>query len=68
MAYFTLGTNCDPNHFNWMSIIINLTFCGAWAGQVYPGGEDACVDAVLNLPQNYTDAYWLINSLKVYGQ
>ncbi|KAF2482525.1 concanavalin A-like lectin/glucanase domain-containing protein, partial [Neohortaea acidophila] len=65
-------------HFNNMSIIINIDFCGAWAGQVYsqytncpqnasaPNSLDSCVDFVGLNPKNFTDAYWEIDSIKVY--
>jgi hypothetical protein len=49
-----------------MNLIYDLTFCGDWAGNVYPGGNGACIANVQNNPQNYSGAYWLINSIKVY--
>jgi len=70
--------SCDiDTHFANHSIIINTDFCGAWAGFAYsnfpecpitPGmnGYDSCVDFVGNNPQNFTQAYWEINSIKVY--
>ena len=27
-------------------LVINLDFCGDWAGSVFPGGEEACVGYV----------------------
>uniref|UniRef100_A0A914CL67 GH16 domain-containing protein n=1 Tax=Acrobeloides nanus TaxID=290746 RepID=A0A914CL67_9BILA len=66
IAYFKLGENCTPSHFNAMKIIINLTFCGDWAGHVYPGGMSACIDKVRNNPEAYKNAYWLINYVKVF--
>lgn len=65
-------------HFNNMSIIINTDFCGAWAGQVYAYNSqcpqsstasnslDSCVDYVGNNPSAFADAYWSINSIRVY--
>lgn len=70
--------SCDiDSHFANHSIIINTDFCGAWAGFAYsnfpecpltPGanGYDSCVDFVGNNPQNFTQAYWEINSIRVY--
>jgi hypothetical protein len=70
--------SCDiDTHFANHSIIINTDFCGAWAGFAYsnfpecpitPGmnGYDSCVDFVGNSPQNFTEAYWEVNSIKVY--
>ncbi|KAF2717420.1 glycoside hydrolase family 16 protein, partial [Polychaeton citri CBS 116435] len=73
------GPECNiDSHFVNMSIIINTDFCGAWAGNVYnqypncPASKtatnslDSCVDFVGNNPQNLTNAYWEINSIKVY--
>lgn len=74
-----LFQGCDIEaHFGNMSIIINTDFCGAWAGNVYgqysdcpyntsaPSALDACVDYVGNNPQDMINAYWQINSIKVY--
>ncbi|KAK0906142.1 hypothetical protein LTR91_008630 [Friedmanniomyces endolithicus] len=73
------GYTCDiQSHFANMSIIINTDFCGAWAGQVYSSqfpqcpqtanvsSLDSCVDFVGNNPSYFTQAYWQINSIKVY--
>ncbi|KAI4848306.1 hypothetical protein E4T44_04013, partial [Aureobasidium sp. EXF-8845] len=76
MANFQGSCNIDT-HFANHSIIINTDFCGAWAGFTYsnfpecplsPGknGYDSCVDFVGNNPQNFTEAYWDIKSIKVY--
>jgi hypothetical protein len=70
--------SCDiDSHFANNSIIINTDFCGAWAGFAYSSfpdcpltngsnGYDSCVDYVGNNPQMFVDAYWEINSIKVY--
>ncbi|KAI7135592.1 hypothetical protein KC352_g30573, partial [Hortaea werneckii] len=71
--------SCDiDSHFNNMSIIINTDFCGAWAGWVYQSqfpecpqnmsanSLDSCVDFVGNNPSYFEQAYWEINSLRVY--
>lgn len=71
--------DCDiDSHFNNMSIIINTDFCGAWAGWVYQSqfpecpqnmnvsSLDSCVDFVGNNPSYFVDAYWEINSLRVF--
>ncbi|THX96670.1 hypothetical protein D6D08_00761 [Aureobasidium pullulans] len=76
MANFQGSCNID-SHFANHSIIINTDFCGAWAGFTYSNykecplttglnGYDSCVDYVGNNPQAFLDAYWEINSLKVY--
>lgn len=74
------GPGCViDNFFTNMSIIINTDFCGDWAGNVYflypecpqqPNRQSwpACVDYVGNNPQDFVDAYWSINSIRVYQQ
>lgn len=62
---------CAPTFFQNMKIIFNLTFCGEWAGAVWATGTCAakaptCDAYVQNSPEAFTDAYWLINSLKTY--
>jgi hypothetical protein len=52
--------------------VFDTTFCGDWAGNVWSGdpvcGSQApsCQSFVQNNPSAFTDAYWLVNSLKVY--
>jgi len=62
--FFPFGSNCASDHFKDMRITLNLAYCGEWAGRVYPGGNDACIDYVKN--NNDPEAYWLINSLRVF--
>lgn len=69
-ANFPLGSNCDPSHFSKMSMIINLTFCGDWAGSVF-GSEcgqygSNCNSYVQNNPSAFCDAYWEINRIQIY--
>ncbi|KAG9310378.1 glycoside hydrolase family 16 protein [Chiua virens] len=67
-AYFP-NTNCDfSSHFGPMNIIINLDFCGDWAGNVYPssGCPSNCVDYVNNNPSAFSNAYFEFNSLNIY--
>ncbi|KAK4687465.1 hypothetical protein P7C73_g2661, partial [Tremellales sp. Uapishka_1] len=62
--------HCDmPSHFGTHNIVFDLTFCGDWAGSAYassgcPGSS--CQDHVDNYPGAFTEAYWDINSLRVY--
>jgi len=70
-ARFELGANCPISHFSEMNIIINLTFCGDWAGNVFPeqcpnDSNGNCVAYVQNNPSAFTQAYWLINYVAVY--
>jgi hypothetical protein len=70
VADYPFGSNCDSSSFMDMRIIVNLTFCGHWAGN--PSSYDiydcpsTCENLVKNKPSAFSDAYWDINSLKVY--
>lgn len=63
---------CDfPAHFKNMQLTFTNTFCGDWAGNVWDYGScaskaDTCVDFVQNNPDEFEDAYWSVNALKVY--
>ena len=77
-AFTTAGGTCKiDNFFSDHSVIFDTTFCGDFAGQdaewqktscyknnksLYP----TCSDYVASNPSVYKDAYWIINSLKVY--
>lgn len=66
--------DCDISKtFQDLQIVFTNTFCGAWAGNVWSDGQcaskaDTCVDYVKNNPSAFQDAYWSVNSLKVYQQ
>ncbi|EGN97297.1 glycoside hydrolase family 16 protein [Serpula lacrymans var. lacrymans S7.3] len=69
-AYFP-DTDCDlATHFDANNIIINLTFCGDWAGSssVYAasGCPSTCVDYVNDNPTAFTNAYFEFASINVY--
>ncbi|KAG1835360.1 glycoside hydrolase family 16 protein [Suillus subalutaceus] len=69
-AYFP-DTDCDfSTHFGEHNIIINLTFCGDWAGSssVYAasGCPSTCVDYVDDNPSAFENAYFEFNSLNIY--
>ncbi|KAG6369710.1 hypothetical protein JVT61DRAFT_13687 [Boletus reticuloceps] len=67
-AYFP-NTNCDfPSHFGPMNFIINLAFCGDWAGSVYSssGCPSNCVDFVNKNPSAFSNAYFNFNALNIY--
>ncbi|KAF8839838.1 2 beta-glucan [Paxillus ammoniavirescens] len=69
-AYFP-NTDCNfSTHFGPQNIIINLTFCGDWAGNsaVYAasGCPSTCVDYVNENPYAFTNAYFEFNSLNIY--
>ncbi|KAF8646280.1 hypothetical protein AX16_007289 [Volvariella volvacea WC 439] len=67
-AYFP-NTSCNlASQFQENNIIINLTFCGDWAGNVYgqSGCPGTCVDYVNNNPGAFRNAYFDIASVRVY--
>ncbi|KAH7910214.1 glycoside hydrolase family 16 protein [Hygrophoropsis aurantiaca] len=69
-AYFP-NTDCDlATHFDASNIIINLTFCGGWAGDstVYTGSgcPSTCSDYVNANPKAFTDAYFQFTSINIY--
>ncbi|KAF8970936.1 glycoside hydrolase family 16 protein [Flammula alnicola] len=67
-AYFP-NTNCDlTEYFGEHNIIINLTLCGDWAGNVYSqsGCPSTCVDFVNNNPASFAGAYFDIAAIRVY--
>ncbi|KAF8216627.1 glycoside hydrolase family 16 protein [Mycena galopus ATCC 62051] len=65
-AAFWSSSTCDiSSHFQDHVITFDTTLCGDWAGNVFPGGPDACATAVLD-PSNYAVAKWEINYVSVY--
>ncbi|KAH7910071.1 glycoside hydrolase family 16 protein [Hygrophoropsis aurantiaca] len=69
-AYFP-STDCNfATHFGEHNIVINLTFCGDWAGNsaVYAasGCPSTCVDYVNANPSAFTNAYFEFNALNIY--
>ncbi|KAJ3119893.1 hypothetical protein HK100_000116 [Physocladia obscura] len=69
------GSTCQASFFSNMQIVLDTTFCGDWAGSVYGNGDGclggtglpACNWFVQHSPTAFDDAYWAINSLKVYS-
>jgi len=68
-----LAGGCDiDSFFNNNQIVFDTTFCGDWAGNVWNSdpvcGPKAptCQSFVQNNPSEFADAYWTVNSLKVY--
>ncbi|KAI9710270.1 MAG: hypothetical protein M1820_002764 [Bogoriella megaspora] len=77
IAAFTFGGSCNvPEHFVDQQIVFDLTFCGDWAGRTTSADDGwnlnscssngACPAYVQGHPEAFTNAYWTINSLKVY--
>lgn len=69
-AYFP-NTECDiASHFGPNNIIINLTFCGDWAGNpdIYKQSScpATCVDFVNNNPEAFSGAFFKFDSIRIY--
>lgn len=63
------NTQCNiAKHFAAHNIIINLTLCGDWAGNVYSqsGCPSTCVDHVNNNPGAFREAYFDFAAVRVY--
>jgi len=68
------GGGCNiGQHFQNHQIVINTDFCGAYAGndEVWKAGTcstkaKTCKEFVTGNPQAFKDAYWQINSIKVF--
>ncbi|KAK2630549.1 hypothetical protein QTJ16_001369 [Diplocarpon rosae] len=65
--------NCDIDaNFKNHQIVFDTTFCGDWAGTVWSADDQcngkaaSCVDYVAGQPQDFEDAFWRINSVKVF--
>lgn len=72
MASFSGGLTCDTSsRFRNNRIVFDTTFCGDWAGKVWPQNAEcqalgSCEDYVANNPEAFAQAYWSVNSVKVY--
>ncbi|KAK7747682.1 hypothetical protein SLS62_008927 [Diatrype stigma] len=74
-ATFSGGAGCDiDQHFKEHRIVFNTALCGQWAGKVFASDATCaqkaatCEEYVGANPQAFEDAYWLINSVRVYQQ
>ncbi|KAF5329983.1 hypothetical protein D9611_010461 [Ephemerocybe angulata] len=69
-AYFPSNRYCDLNaKFGLHNIVINLTFCGDWAGNTYrqSGCPSTCINYVNKNPSAFKKAYFDFHSLRVYN-
>ena len=70
-SVFQGDCNID-DHFRDNNIIFDTTFCGAWSGEAWKGSSCAqahggdCNAFVRDNPQAFKEAFWSVNSLKVY--
>lgn len=70
LAQFQGGCDID-SYFQNQQIVFDMTFCGDWAGAVWSDStcatqSSSCTAFVADNPSAFTNAYWQINSLKVY--
>jgi hypothetical protein len=72
MASFTGGSGCNiDSHFVQQNIVFDTTFCGQWAGAVWGSSTcsslaSTCDAYVAQNPAAFEQAFWTINSVKVY--
>jgi hypothetical protein len=73
---FASGSGCNVDqHFMNHQIVFDTTFCGDWAGASTIWGDSCqkstgaatCQGFVAANPSAFNEAYWLINSVKVYS-
>ncbi|PQE32810.1 hypothetical protein CJF32_00001285 [Rutstroemia sp. NJR-2017a WRK4] len=75
-AFFQGSSSCNiDTHFANHNLVFDTTFCGDWAGGVWSsdgvcseGGTLTCQQFVAGRPEIFRDAFWLVNSVKVYQQ
>lgn len=71
MARFDFSQDkCLPERYQQLHMVINLTFCGTWAGaagwaQCLDKGFD-CDSYVRGNPSDFEDAYWAFEYIKVF--
>ncbi|MCJ1376361.1 hypothetical protein MMC20_007603 [Loxospora ochrophaea] len=73
LAQFS-GPQCDmASRFQNLQIVIDTTFCGAWAGSVWGSGGCAastgyatCQDYVANRPEAFGESFWEVASLRMW--
>eukprot|EP00873_Tetraselmis_striata_P003400 jgi/Tetstr1/423664/TSEL_014299.t2 len=74
MARFDFSAaDCPPARFFDLYMVINLTFCGTWAGsfswlQCAFAHGPSCDAYVRSDPREFGEAYWAIRSVRVYQQ
>ncbi|RGP81592.1 endo-1,3,4-beta-glucanase [Fusarium longipes] len=73
---FNGGQGCNiDKHFKNHNLVFDTTFCGDWAGapDVWNKNPETaslgeCNDYVASNPTAFKNAYWLVNSIKVYSK
>jgi len=69
-AAFTGDFKID-DHFKDLNIVFDTTLCGDWAGKIWADSSCAalaptCEEFVNKNPSAFREAYWAVNSLKVF--
>lgn len=71
--FATFGSGCDiDNNYRKMRLIVDTTFCGDFGDATWNDGckaktgYDTCAAYVAKVPGAFSQAYWDINSIKVY--
>ncbi|KAH6619831.1 glycoside hydrolase family 16 protein [Chaetomium sp. MPI-SDFR-AT-0129] len=73
LAVFIGGANCPiAEHFSNHNLVFDTTFCGDWAGKMWGADQTCaalagtCEEYVGANPEAFSDAYWLVNGVRVY--
>jgi hypothetical protein len=77
LANFEPASSCNlMQEINDQKIVFDITFCGDWAAGVFADSDcpmsdpnnvvRSCVDYVATNPFTYREAYWEINSIRIY--
>lgn len=77
MPVANIAGGCDiDTHFWDHAMVFDTTFCGDWAGSVFEtdscpmtsgqSSASSCVTYVAENPTAFDDAYWAVNSIKIY--
>lgn len=75
IAHFPASESCDlDKSLTEQQLIFNTAMCGGWCASRYPGAGQCqqkypgkgWQDIIYDHPEEFNDAYWLINSLKVF--
>lgn len=68
------GSGCDlTKAFSPQQLIINIDVCGSWTGKAFKGhwatddNWNHCVDYAANNPEEFKDAYFEFESIKMYS-
>ena len=74
-ATFASGSGCNiDDHFREHQIVFNTALCGQWAGKVFESDSQCaaqgatCEEFVAANPEAFKEAFWLINSVKIYQE